>query len=136
MFEFLKDLAGAPLVATDEYYMTNSEAVTRGEALYFSSGRLTKAVGGSAVAAIAMQTKAAGTDVKVKVALVTATQIWRVGYTGTPDVAFIVGQNAADIDTTGLLINAADVTGGAFAIMAKNTTNTKVDVMVKNRQLN
>ncbi len=135
-FEFVKELNGSPLVATGEFYMTNSEAVTKGEALIFTNGRLTKAAAGGPIAAIALETKAAGTDVKVKVAFVTGSQVWRVKYTGTPDAAFVVGQNAADIDATGLLANAADVTGGPLAIIAKDTTNTTVDVIIKNRQLN
>lgn len=134
-FDFLKDIAGAPLVATDEFFMTNSEGCTKGQALYFSSGRLTTAVAAGEIAVIALETKIAGTDVKPQVAIVSPTQVWRVGYTGTPDAAFVVGQDAADIASGGLLANAADVTGGALAIIAKNTTTTKVDVIIKNRQL-
>lgn len=133
--EFVKDLTGAPLVVTTDFYMTDSEAATKGEALAFSSGRLTKVAGGGTVAAIAMETKTAGTDVKVKVALVTPTQVWRAKYTGTPDAGFIVGVATADIATNGIDINAADITGGAFSVIAKDTTKTTVDVLIKGRQL-
>jgi hypothetical protein len=136
MFEFVKDLTGSPLVVTNEFLMTNAEAVARGEALILSSGRLTKAAAGGPVFAIAQEAKAAGTDIPVNVAPVTGVQLWRVAYTGTPDVAFVVGQAAADIDATGLLVNAADVTGGPCFVYAKNTTTTKVDVIFKSRQHN
>jgi hypothetical protein len=134
-FDFLKDLAGAPLVVTDEFFLTNSEGCTKGQALYFASGRLTTAVAAGAIAVIALETKVAGTDVKPQVAIVSPTQVWRVGYTGTPDSAFVVGQDAADIASGALVANAADVTGGAMAIVAKNTTTAKIDVIIKNRQL-
>lgn len=134
-FKFLKDLTGSPLVATGEFLVTDSEAITKGQALYFASGRLTKAVNGGKVAAVALESKVAGTDVKVKVAFVTPTQVWRCSYTGTPDVGFVVGVALADVDSTGLLINAADITGGAFTVIAKDTAKATVDVMCNGRQL-
>lgn len=55
-------------------------------------------------------------------------------YTGTPDSAFIAGQSAADIASGGVNLNAADVTGGAWAILKVDTANTKAVVRAKNRQ--
>lgn len=134
-FKMIKDLAGAPLVKMS-FLLTNSEASTAGEAMKFASGRLTKLTDGTAPAVIAAETKTAGTDVSCETYLISPTQIWEVGYTGTPDATFVAGQATADIDTTGLLINAADVTGGCFAVLTKDTTNTKVTGHFKARQLN
>ncbi|MEW6016491.1 MAG: hypothetical protein AB1760_00290 [Pseudomonadota bacterium] len=134
-FSLIEDISGAPAVKRS-FLMTNSEACTAGEALMFSSGRLTKLTGGNKPAVIAAETKAAGTDVSVECYLISPTQIWEVGYTGVPDAGFVVGCNSADIDGTGLLINAADVVGGAFSIVSKDTTNSKVTGFFVGRQLN
>lgn len=128
-------LISRPDPAPKEFYVTNSEAVSYGEALIFSNGRLTKAAAGGPVAAIAQHDVVAGTDKKCKVIIVTEEQDWEVGYTGTPAAGFVVGANSADIDSTGLLLNAADVTGGPCSILEIDSANAKCKVKFKNRQL-
>ena len=134
-FRLIQDVTGSPMVIR-KYLVTDSEAIARGEALIFSSGRLTKAAAGGAVAAIATHAVTAGTNKECEVIIVTASQIYEVEYTGTPDAAFVVGQNAADIDSTGTKINAADVLAGACAILKVDSAAGKCQVMFKNRQLN
>ena len=118
-----------------KFYMTDSEGATVGQSLYFASGRLTTCVGAGEVAGIATHSVTAGTDQTCVIILVEPGQVWEVAYSGTPDVAFVVGKDTADIASGGLLLNAADVTGGAWAIVEKDTTNTKCKVICKNRQL-
>lgn len=134
-FKLINDMNGSPAVIR-KYLVTNSEAIKRGEALIFLSGRLTKAAAGGAVAAIATHDVAAGTDKECEVIIVTGSQVYEVKYTGTPDATFLAGMATADVDSTGLLVNAADVIGGACAILKIDTATTTCQVMFKNRQLN
>jgi len=116
--------------------VTNGESITLGEALSFSGGRLTKANPTGAVAAVAMQSVAAGTDKKCKVAIVYPQQVWRVRYTGTPAAGFVVGSNSATIDATGMFVDASNVTSGPCAVIAIDAAAGTCDVIFKNRQLN
>ena len=88
------------------------------------------------MAAIATHDVAAGTDKECEVMIVTASQVFEVKYTGTPDTTFLAGMPTDDIGATGLLVNAADVIGGACAILSVDTANSMCHVMFKNRQLN
>lgn len=134
-FKLINDLGGnTPVIR--KYLVTNSEAIKRGEALIFSSGRLTKAAAAGTVAAIATHDVAAGTDKECEVVIVTANQVYEVKYTGTSDAAFLAGLASADLDTTGLLVNAADVLGGPCAILSIDASKFLCHVMFKNRQLN
>lgn len=56
-------------------------------------------------------------------------------YTGTPDATFLPGQSTADCDANGVNLNAADVTGGSWAILSLNTAKSQAVVRCKNRQL-
>lgn len=133
MFKLPESTDKAPIL--HEFLVTDSEAITEGECLSFSAGRLTKTAAGAAVACIAMHSVTAGTDKTCKVVIVLPSQIWEADYTGTADAGFIVGCATADIDSTGLLLNAADITGGAWAIISKNTTTKKCRVICHNRVL-
>jgi hypothetical protein len=134
-FRLIQDLTGSPMVIR-KYLVTDSEAIARGEALKFVSGRLTMAAAADPVAAIATHAVAAGTDKECEVIIVTAAQIYEVEYTGTPDAGFVEGCNSTDIDATATKLNAADIVGGACAILRKDTTAGKCQVMFKLRQLN
>lgn len=128
-------LISRPDPAPMTFLVTNDEAVSYGEALVFSSGRLTKAAAGGTVAAVALHDVAAGTDKTCKVLLVGPEQIWEVEYTGTPASGFVVGCNSADLDSNALKINAADVTGGPCSVLKIDSANKKCWVQFKNRQL-
>lgn len=137
-FRLVQQYSEAPIFRT--FMVTNSEAITDGQALILSSGRLTKAAVAGNVGFIAQQDVKAGTDNTCRVIVVTPNQVWEADYIGTADSGFIVGCTSADIDTgvsggVGLNLNAADVTGGAFAILSKDTTNLKCHVICKLRQM-
>lgn len=118
-----------------EYYVTDSESITKGQALKFASGRLTSATAAAAIAAIALHSVTGGTDQTCKVLLVLPGMVFEVGYTGTPDGGFVPGCNSCDIASGGLLLNAADVTGGPCAMLSKDTTNTTALVTIVSRGL-
>ncbi|MDD4721982.1 MAG: hypothetical protein PHR07_04495 [Acidaminococcaceae bacterium] len=120
----------------EEFYVTDSEAIVYGEALIFSSGRLTKATDATDIACIAQQAVTAGTDQVCKVIIMEPGQIWEAPYSGTADAGFIVGVVGADLDGTATGIDAADITGGAFAVLSKDTTALTVRVMCKLRAFN
>ena len=134
-FRLIQDLTGSPMVIR-KYLVTDSEAIARGEALKFASGRLTKAAATDPVAAIATHAVTAGTDKECEVIIVTAAQIYEVEYTGTPDAGFVDGCNTADIDSTATKLNAADIIGGVCAILKKDTAAGKCQIMFTKRQLN
>jgi hypothetical protein len=128
-------LISRPDPAPRKFLVTDDEAISYGQALIFSSGRLTSAAAGGAVAAISLQDVAAGTNKTCKVILVGEEQEWEVGYTGSPAAGFVVGCNSADLASGALLLNAADVTGGPCSILEIDSTNAKCVVKFKNRQL-
>jgi len=100
-----------------------------------STGVLDVAAAGAKVAGIYDgPTVTTGSADKLEFIEATPGDVFEVGYTGTPDSAFVVGQQTADIASGALLLNAADVTGGAFAILSIDTTNTKATVRAKLRQ--
>lgn len=130
-FKLLYDLSGAQPNITVKS-VTDSEAITAGEALVMASGKLTKATAGAAVAYIAANGVEAGTDNTCSVITVTPTQVYENDYTGTADSGFVVGVTTADIDDTGLLINAADITGGPCTVHSINTTAKTCQVVFNN----
>lgn len=134
-FKRVYNIYGAPQRRISNIYATNSEAFTEGEALKIASGRWTKATGGGPVAGFAAGTYAAGTDQYIDVYPAVEGDVYDTPYTGTPDVGFIVGVATADVSADGLSVNAADITGGAFAVWEINTTNETCRVTVKNRQM-
>jgi hypothetical protein len=116
----------------ETHTVTDSEAITKGEALIMASGKLTKAAAGGPVGYIALQDVAAGTSKTCRVLMVEPGQVFECAYTGTPAGGFVLGVAAADIDSTGLLVNAADVTGGPCTVHYIDTTNTKCHVVFNN----
>lgn len=126
---------GAPETRISNIQATDSEAFTYGEAVKLSSGKWTKASNGAAIAGFANQTLAAGTSQYLEVVQAREGDVFNAPYTGTPDATFLAGANSVDVSTDGLSVLSSDVTGGAFAILSVNTTNTTCRVKVKNRQL-
>lgn len=114
-----------------------STTFTYGESLIIdSTGRWDVAVAGAKVAGVFNGTTfTSGANDLIDVIECTPNDIFIANYTGTPDAAFLAGQQTADIAAGGLVLNAADVTGGAWAILAVDTTNAKATVRAKLRQL-
>ena len=138
MFRLVEQTDKAPVIM--EFYVKNNEAIAEGECLVFANGRLTKASAGGkdlpgVVAAVSLHSVEAGIDKTCKVHLVLPGQVWETTYTGTPAAGFVVGCATADIDSTGTMLNAADVEAGPCAIIAIDGANAKAKVVFKNRQL-
>lgn len=133
-FKWAYNEYGAPVTRLSNILATDSEAFTEGEALKLASGKWTKATNGVAVAGFAGGTYAAGTGQYIDVIQAREGDVFDALYTGTPDATFYAG-TAADVSADGLSVKADDVTGGMFAIMSVNTTNTTCRVKVKTRQL-
>ena len=113
-----------------------STTFTYGESLILVSGRWEVAVAGAKVAGVYNgPTFTSGTDDFMDVIECTPNDIFIADYTGTPDATFLPGMQTADIASGGLVLDAADVTGGAWAILAVDTANTKATVRAKLRQL-
>jgi hypothetical protein len=113
-----------------------STTFTYGQALILVSGRWETAVAGGRVAGIYNgPTVTTGADTFIEVIECRPGDIYLADYTGTPDATFLPGMQTADIATGGLVLDAADVTGGAFAILHVDTANTKATVRCKLRQL-
>lgn len=134
-FKFAYNEYGAPPTRMTNILFTDSEAGSAGEAVMLSSGRFTKLTGGNACAGFLTADVTSGTDQTCEVILAREGDVFEAPYSGTPDAGFIVGVNSADIASDGLSVNSADITGGAFAILEKNTSKTTCRLKVKNRQL-
>lgn len=113
----------------DDIYMTDSEAAVVGRGYYLSSGRWTKAATTNAIEAVCIKAATAGTNVYGTMELVKAGDIIEADYTGTPNVAFLVGLSLAVLDANGENVDSATVTGGHSVIVSKDTTNTKVQIV-------
>ncbi len=113
-----------------------STTFTYGESLILNSGRWEVAAAGAKVAGVYNgPTFTSGADDFIDVIECTANDIFVVDYTGTPDATFLPGMQTADIASGGLVLDAADVTGGAWAILSVDTANSKATVRAKTRQL-
>ncbi|OPX93989.1 MAG: hypothetical protein A4E53_00152 [Pelotomaculum sp. PtaB.Bin104] len=114
-------------------YMTDSEGAVEGAAYKLSSRRWTLAATTDRIYAVCRKAAGAGTDVLTQMELIKDGDILEIDYTGTPNVAFEPGLEAAVLDATGLLVNAATVSGGHLLILEKDTVNAKVKcVAIKN----
>lgn len=117
-------LAG-PEPVIREFYLTDSEAATFGKAYVFSSGRLTAVGTTAAPAAIALETVAAGTDVKCTVLLVApgmlfeadASGTYAATMVGTTTVTFKTGVASVDLDT---------LSGGKITVLGPGSSSSKV----------
>lgn len=114
-----------------------STTFTYGQSLIVNdaTGRWETAVAGAKVGGVYQgPTFTSGADDFIDVVEVTPNDLFIADYTGTPDATFLPGMQTADISSGGLLLNAADVTGGAWAIQKVDTANTKAYVRGKLRQ--
>lgn len=114
-----------------------STTFTYGQSLTLASGRWETAVAAGPVAGVYNgPTFTSGADDLIEVIEVTPNDIFEADYTGTADATFLAGMSTADIAAGGLVLASADVTGGAWAIVAPvDTTNLKAMVRGKNRLL-
>lgn len=109
-----------------EYYkMTDSEAVTLGEGLVQTSGRLTKVGATATPEFIALKTAAGGTDVEIPVVRVKEGREFET--TSTATVATTLIGSKVTLHTDGLTVTAT-TTSGVFLITETDgaTTNSKV----------
>lgn len=109
-----------------EYYkMTDSEAVTIGEGLVQTSGRLTKVGATATPEFIALKTASAGTDVEIPVVRVKENREFET--TSTATVATTLVGSKVTLHTDGLKVTAT-TTSGVFLISATDgvTTTSKV----------
>lgn len=113
---------------------TLNETFTKGEALKLTAGKWTKAATTDIVGGFANENKTcvAGND-SLEVIEARAGDRFRVPYTGTPDVGFVVGANAVTIESDGLSVDSETVAGGALAVWEINTTKKTCVVAVVNR---
>lgn len=113
-----------------------STTFTFGECLILVTGRWEVAVAGAKVGGVFNGTTfTSGANDLIEVIECRSGDIFEADYTGTPDATFLAGMQTADIASGGLVLDAADVTGGAWAIMRVDTANTKAYVRPKLRQL-
>jgi len=116
--------------------MKASTVFTYGETLVLVTGRWEVAAAGAKVGGVYNgPTFTSGADDFADIIEVTPNDIFEADYTGTPDATFLPGMQTADIASGGLVLDAADVTGGAWAILSVDTTNAKATVRGKLRQL-
>lgn len=127
---------GAPVTRLTTTMAADSEAFTPGEVVKLSStGRWTKAATTDVPAGICNQTLAAGTSQTLDVTQIREGDVFNADYTGTPAAGFVAGVNAVVLDSTGLLVNSATVTGGAIAVLEVNSTKSTCRIKFKQRQL-
>jgi hypothetical protein len=113
-----------------------STTFTYGQSLILVSGRWETAVAGAKVGGVYNgPTYTSGADDFIDVIECTPNDVFEADYTGTPDGTFLPGMETADIASGGVVLNAADVTGGAWSILSVDTTNAKATVRAKLRQL-
>jgi hypothetical protein len=105
--------------------ITDSEAGAVGEVMKFSSGKLTKAGADDAPEAVLIKATGAGTGVTTEFIRVRRDQVFVADYTGT---APVVGA-AYGHDSTALLIDGDNTSGGEWIVKSVDTTKTKCRVM-------
>ena len=125
MFILESTLDGAaPII--EKALMTDSEAGAYGELVVFSSGRLTKCGATALPIGILVQTTGAGTDVETEFIRIRDDAVYLADFTGTDPV---VGTLVYQIDSTGLLVNGAQASGGKVRIVSVNAAKDKCRVM-------
>lgn len=135
-FSFVYNDFGAAPRRVDHIPPTDNEAFIKGEAIKVANGRITKAAAGDDIAGFVTQNLAAGTDAtrKIEWQIVREGDWFDVPYTGTPSAGFVLGVGTANLSTDGLSVNAANVTGGPFAVEQINDNLKTARVKVKKRQ--
>lgn len=116
----------APLVI--EAPVAASQTLEKGDAVYLSSGQLTKcgATCGSVFGVMEQDSDSAAADTLVKVALVTPFQRWRA--VADADASSALLQSKLHDLTAAQLVSVADVTGGSLFLWEVKDSNTDVIV--------
>ncbi|MEX2395879.1 MAG: hypothetical protein WD491_02590 [Balneolales bacterium] len=109
----------------ESFLVTDSEAITEGEALVFASGRLTKCGATATPEAIAIEDVTAGTDQLCTV--IRVTEDTEFSTTSTATVAASKVGDAVTLHTDGLRVTGT-TTSGVFTISSTDgaTTNSNV----------
>lgn len=129
MFILESSQTGAGTIITDQILVTDAEAVSVGEALVATSGRLTKCGATGIPQFIAAQSTVAGTDKRIDYIVVRKDQTYLADITGTVSlVAAAVGTKTACLDATGLKVDAAALTGGNVEIVSVDVPKAKARV--------
>lgn len=128
-------LVSRPDPAPMEFLVTNATALSFGQCVTFSAGRLVAAGTTTPVAGVTTHAVTAGTDRRCKVILVDPEQTWEADYTGTPVGGFVVGVNSAVLDAAGNNLNSTNVTSGPCAIVAIDAPPRKALVKFRLRHL-
>ncbi len=124
MFVLESTLDGAGTIV-ETGLMTNSEAGANGEAVKFSSGKLTKCDVDDAPQAILIKTTSSGTNVVTEFIRIRRDQIWLADYTGT---APVVGVGTYGFDSTAKRVDGDNTSGGEIEIVSVDTTKSKCRV--------
>ena len=103
--------------------LTDSEAASVGEAVVFSSGKVTKAGATATPQAVVIQNVVAGTGKTVEVVRVRQDQVFLADYVGTATP--LVGAKYA-IDATGLNVDADVTDSGKVEIVSVDATKKQV----------
>lgn len=124
---------GAPIRRIGHLLAKDNEEFVRGEAVKIDADRITKAAPGDAILGFVLQNLKAGVNQKIEVSRDREGDWYDVEYTGTPSAGFVIGVGTANLSTDGLSINAANVTGGAFAVEEINTNTKTARVTLQKR---
>lgn len=124
MFKLESTFDGAGTIV-EKAYMTDSEAGSAGEAVVFSSGRLTKVATTGKPQGILIKDTDAGTDVETEYIPVRRDQVFIADYTGAIPT---VGVKTYAFDATGLKVDGNTATGGCIEILSVDTANSKCRV--------
>lgn len=129
MFTLESSLDGAGTIISDRILMTNSEAVTNGEALVATAGRLTKCGATAVPQFISSQTKAAGTDSQISYIPVRRDQTFLADISGSAaTLAGVIGSKTVSISSDGLKVDAAALTGGCCEIVSVDISKNKARI--------
>lgn len=119
-FEFAFSLAGGNYPPVKRYLpVAATQTLVVGDALYFSSGKLTKAGDGHKIAAICAQDAtllAEGTLIEVEIPM--PWHVWKATASGDATTYVLNGTDAYDL-TAAQLVNLADTTGGGIRVIAQ-----------------
>jgi len=124
MFKLESTYDGAGTVVK-QAYMTDSEAGSKGEAVVFSSGRLTKVAATGVPQGILIKDTEAGTDVETEYIPVRRDQVYLADYAGADPT---VGVKTYAFDSTGLKVDGDTATDGCIEIVSVDTVNKKCRV--------
>lgn len=131
MIKLLQTLNGAATVVQREFMATDSEAISYGEGLTLTSGRLTACAATAAPGYIALKGCDAGTDQEIEYLKVDKdNMIFEIDVTGTAGVAALVaGTAVVSLKAGALLLNSDALTGGKCLILNSDANRDTATIM-------